>query len=130
MEVSMCNSLEVRQPATENPGGSISCQPLDSPASRAGFFSIFRTEFRRALAAVRRYEQLKYGRARHENLAPSDVARKVFDEIYAAETDAAHTPMEASADRPRFHVDEWGPANRTASRGMPRRRRRKAAAGR
>jgi hypothetical protein len=126
----MCNSLDVRQPATENSGSDIPCRPLSSPTRRAGFFSTFRTEFRRALAAVRRYEQLKYGRARHENLAPSDIARKVFDELYAVQTDAARKRMEVSVDRSPFHVDEWGPANATASRSMPRRRSRRAATGR
>lgn len=46
-------------------------------------FEIILAEFGRALAAARRYESLKYGRARHEDLATADIPRRIFEEFYA-----------------------------------------------
>ena len=111
----MCKSLDVRQPATQAPDDGPSGQPRSGPTRRSGFFAIVRAEFRRALAAERRYEQLKYGR--HENPASSGIARKVFDEFYAD-------------DRPRLRIVELPLTGAAASRGIPRRRGRRAAADR
>lgn len=47
-------------------------------------FEIILAEFGRALAAARRYESLKYGRARHEGLAAADTPRRIFEEFYAS----------------------------------------------
>jgi hypothetical protein len=41
------------------------------------------TEFGRALAAARRYENLRYGRARHADFAATDIASRIFEEFYA-----------------------------------------------
>jgi hypothetical protein len=46
-------------------------------------FEIIIAEIGRALAAARRYESLKYGRARHEDLAAADIPRRIFEEFYA-----------------------------------------------
>ncbi len=40
------------------------------------FRAIF-TEFRRALAAARRYENLRYGRAYRDHFAPGEIPRQV-----------------------------------------------------
>ena len=111
----MCKSLDLRQSAPQAPGDAPSGQPRSSPTGKPGFFAIVRAEFRRALAAERRYEKLKYGR--HENPAPSGIARKVFDEFYAD-------------DRSRFRTVELRLTGAATSRGLPRRRGRRAAADR
>jgi hypothetical protein len=46
-------------------------------------FEIILAEFGRALAAARRYESLKDGRARHAGLAAADIPRRIFEEFYA-----------------------------------------------
>ena len=46
------------------------------------FETIF-IELGRALAAARRYENLRYSRACRVDLAGSDIARRIFDEFYA-----------------------------------------------
>lgn len=46
-------------------------------------FEIILAELGRALAAARRYESLKYGRARHAGLAAADIPRRIFEEFYA-----------------------------------------------
>jgi pimeloyl-ACP methyl ester carboxylesterase len=43
-------------------------------------------EFRWALAAARRYEDLRYGRARQASRAPADIPRRIFAEFYARPT--------------------------------------------
>jgi len=40
-------------------------------------------EFRRATAAARRYEELRYGRARAKSLAGADIPWQVFREFYS-----------------------------------------------
>jgi hypothetical protein len=71
-----------------------------------GFLAIL-TEFRRALAAARRYETLRYGRAGQEGLAPADTPLRIFDEFYGVERDSEDTaiargqsPPSASRRRP------------------------------
>jgi len=46
------------------------------------------TEFGRALAAGRRYEKLRYGHARHEGFAATDVASRIFEEFYVRRSEA------------------------------------------
>ena len=46
------------------------------------------TELGRALAAARRYENLRYGHARHEGFAATDIASRIFEEFYARRSDA------------------------------------------
>jgi hypothetical protein len=54
-------------------------------------------EFRRAIAAARRYEDLRYGSGRHEGVAPADVPRRTFEEFY-------------SCARPvKLHRADWNP---------------------
>jgi hypothetical protein len=45
-------------------------------------FETIIAELRRALAAARRYENLRYGRSGHERLAVPDIPRRIFDEFY------------------------------------------------
>jgi hypothetical protein len=45
-------------------------------------FKTILAELRRALAAARRYENLRYGRSGHERLAAPDIPRRIFDEFY------------------------------------------------
>ncbi len=60
------------------------------------FRAIF-TEFRRALAAARRYENLRYGRACRDHFAPGEIPRLIFEEFYAGvpdtEDDAPFFPL-------------------------------------
>jgi hypothetical protein len=46
-------------------------------------FAVILAEFRRAVAAARRYEDLRYGSGRHEGIAPADIPRRVFEEFYS-----------------------------------------------
>jgi hypothetical protein len=46
-------------------------------------FAVVLAEFRRAVAAARRYEDLRYGGGRHEGVAAADVPRRVFEEFYS-----------------------------------------------
>jgi hypothetical protein len=48
-----------------------------------GVFVVVLAEFGRGVAATRRYEDLRYGRGRHEGIAPADVPRRIFEEFYA-----------------------------------------------
>ena len=53
----------------------------------AGFFRTLLTEYRRAIAADRLYEELKRmnaGARRREGLAGSDIPRRVFDALYSS----------------------------------------------
>jgi hypothetical protein len=45
-------------------------------------FNTILTELRRAVAAARRYENLRYGRTGHERLAAADIPRRIFEEFY------------------------------------------------
>jgi hypothetical protein len=40
-------------------------------------------EFRRASAAARRYDALRYGSARDDRMAGADIPRQVFEELYS-----------------------------------------------
>ena len=78
-------------------------------------FAVVLAEFRRAIAAVGRYEDLRYGRGRHEGIAPADIPRRVFKEFYSSAP-----PVEARRA-------EWNPqvdsrrsgVRREADRGEP-----------
>jgi hypothetical protein len=48
-----------------------------------GFFDVVLAEFGRAVAAARRYDDLRYGRGRREGIAPADIPRRMFEEFYA-----------------------------------------------
>jgi hypothetical protein len=39
---------------------------------------------RRAVAAARRYEDLRYGSRCHEGIAPADIPRRIFEEFYSS----------------------------------------------
>jgi hypothetical protein len=47
-------------------------------------------EFGRALAATRRYEVPRCGRACHDGLAHTDIPRRIFAEFYARRCDTEH----------------------------------------
>jgi hypothetical protein len=78
-------------------------------------FAVVLAEFRRSIAAVGRYEELRYGSGRHKGMAPADISRRVFEELYSHAR-----PVEAR--RP-----EWTPqvdlrrsgARRDADQGEP-----------
>lgn len=78
----MRNSFDLPQAARQIPGVAITCEHLDEPARKIGLFAVVRAEFRRALAAERRYESLRCGRA------PSDIPRTIFEEFYAGRADS------------------------------------------
>ena len=59
------------------------------------FFTIF-AEFGRALAAARRYENLRYGRACRDGLGPADIPRR--------ESSRSSTRQEAKPGKPRAHA--------------------------
>ena len=62
-------------------------------------FAVVLAEFRLAVAAARRYEDLRYGSGRHEGMAPADIPRRVFEEFYAYErpAEARGPQMESSS---------------------------------
>jgi hypothetical protein len=47
-------------------------------------FAVVLAEFRRAVAAARRYEHLRYGSCRQEGIAPAEIPRRVFEEFYSS----------------------------------------------
>jgi hypothetical protein len=47
-------------------------------------FAVVLAEFRRAVAAARRYEDLRYGSGRHGDMAPAEIPRRVFEEFYSS----------------------------------------------
>jgi hypothetical protein len=49
----------------------------------AELFAVLLAEFRRAVAAARRYEDLRCGRGRHKDMAPTEIPRQVFQEFYS-----------------------------------------------
>jgi hypothetical protein len=53
------------------------------PVVLAGLFAVVLAEFRRAVAAVRRYEDLRYGSGRHKEMTHADLSRRVFQEFYS-----------------------------------------------
>jgi len=48
-----------------------------------GMSLVLLAEFRRASAAARRYDALRYGGARDDGIAGADIARRVFKEFYS-----------------------------------------------
>ena len=94
-EVSMPNSCLPRTSArTSCDATSSNIQIMPSP--RLGFFSTVLVEFWRALAAARRYGDLRYHRACRDGLAPADIARRIFEEFYACRSDADSAPHDVS----------------------------------
>ena len=47
-------------------------------------FAAVLAEFRRAAAAARRYEDLRYGSGRREDRTAADIPRRVFEEFYSS----------------------------------------------
>lgn len=84
----MRNSFDLPQAASQIPGVAITCEHLDEPARKIGLFAVVRAEFGRALAAERRYESLRCGRA------PSDIPRTIFEEFYAGRTDSENESID------------------------------------
>ncbi|HZT18322.1 MAG TPA: hypothetical protein VFA23_02905 [Dongiaceae bacterium] len=68
---------------------------------RQVIFQIILAEYGQALAAARRYQELRYGAARRCGLAPADIPQRIFAEFYARRNDAGdaaigwHRPAEA-----------------------------------
>jgi hypothetical protein len=54
--------------------------------SALGILVVILAEFRRAIAATRRYEGLRWGSGRREGIAPADIPRRIFEEFYALGT--------------------------------------------
>ena len=94
----MRNSFELPEAETQIVCAAISGEPKKTRSRRAGFLSIVRAEFGRALAALRRYEMLRAGQARREKLPPADIPRRVFEEFYAAPADPERAGMERHLD--------------------------------
>lgn len=92
--------FDLPQSAAQIPAEAITCEHQTGRSTRSAFFSILRTEFARARAAVQRYESLRFGRARHENLPPADIARRIFDEFYADRADSENARMDSHRERP------------------------------
>jgi hypothetical protein len=66
------------------PSGARSIREIRSVRSSARIIlAAIVAEFRRAVAAARRYEDLRYGGSRHEGGAPADIPRRVFEEFYS-----------------------------------------------
>lgn len=59
--------------------------PGDRQEPAQGLLSMLLAEFRRALAAERRYEELAYGGPERlrAGIAPGEVARRTFEDVYA-----------------------------------------------
>ena len=94
----MRNSFESPEAETQIICAAISGEPRKTRSRRAGFLSIVRAEFGRALAAVRRYEMLRGGQARREKLPPANIPRRIFEEFYAAPADPEHAGIERRQD--------------------------------
>jgi hypothetical protein len=52
--------------------------------SALGILLVILAEFRRANAATRRYEDLRYGSGRREGIAPADIPPRIFQEFYSS----------------------------------------------
>jgi hypothetical protein len=77
-----------------------------SPSRR--YLSSLFAEFRRAAAAAQRYEDLRYRSASHARIAPDDIPRQVFEELYAGgEAVESRRPARRRSSSPR---DQGGPA--------------------
>ena len=50
----------------------------------AELFAVVLAELRRAVAAARRYEDLRYGSGRREDRTAADIPRRVFEEFYSS----------------------------------------------
>jgi hypothetical protein len=58
-------------------------------------------EFSRAVAAAQRYEDLRYRRASHGEIAPVDIPRRIFEEFYAVgDAVEARRPERRRSDLP------------------------------
>jgi hypothetical protein len=68
--------------------------------SALGILLVILAEFRRANAATRRYEDLRYGSGRREGIAPADVPPRIFQEFYSSSGGAVN-------QRPRAVVSQF-----------------------
>ena len=59
---------------------------------RHNVFLTILAEFGRALAAARRYENLRCRSARHDGLTSADIPPRIFEEFYARCNDTALAP--------------------------------------
>jgi hypothetical protein len=55
-------------------------------------FGVILTEFKRARAAARRYDDLRYRSACQEGIAAARLPRRIFEEFYKGSDDAAAVP--------------------------------------
>lgn len=69
----------------------------DAHGSALGSLIVALAEFGRAIAAAQRYEDLRYGRGRHEGIARTDIPRRIFEEFYSDSGDPATAPHRARA---------------------------------
>jgi len=70
------------------------------PSPRASFFSTVLAEFGRALAAARRYEDLRYCRACRDRLSPAEIRWQMFEEFYAHQNNTHYPPRDVSSRDP------------------------------
>jgi hypothetical protein len=75
-------------------------------------FAVVLAEFRRAVAAARRYENLRYGSGRQERMAPGEISRRVFEEFYSSAR-----PVESRRAERALQVDWRRSAGREADQG-------------
>jgi hypothetical protein len=71
--------------------------------SRPTFLLAMLAEFRRAAAAAQRYDDLRYRSAGSGRIAPADLPRQVFEELYSVETPAEVAPAQPASAR----FPEW-----------------------
>ena len=74
-------------------------EPRHRPPSGTGLFAALVAEFRRALVAERRYEDLAFSGPERlrSGIAPGEVARRTFEEVYA---EPIETAREQAAPQP------------------------------
>jgi hypothetical protein len=77
--------------------------------SALGILLVILAEFRRAIAATRRYEDLRWGSGRGQGIAPADIPPRIFEEFYALGT--------AVDPRPRAPSKAGNPPDAYASAG-------------
>jgi hypothetical protein len=93
--------VDLPHSATQIRDTATSGEARDASIQGTGVFSIIRAEFRRALAAMRRYETLRYGDASREGIASTEIPRAIFDEFYASRMDSEPVKMNQYRNRRR-----------------------------
>jgi hypothetical protein len=68
----------------------------DSHRSGPGILVVMLAELRRALAATRRYEHLRYRSACAGRVAPADIPRQLFEEFYSSKEVVKRRPLPAA----------------------------------